>query len=236
MSGRGILTLTFDDGYLNQYEMAYPILERYGYRGVVYVITGLVGGLWEGRDLMGLSHLRELVSKGWEVGSHTYSHPRLNILAPDSVERELESSKDWLTRHGFRPLSLAYPFGLYNDAVKNIASRIYRYSRTTDEGLNELVESSAELRVCRLYEDPYARTEGRQDPVERCLAMVRRAREGDKWAIAMIHGVVENVSELPTPYDTFFWVTQSKLEQFIREVYGLGIEVATFKDLAKTFK
>jgi hypothetical protein len=98
------------------------------------------------------------------------------------------------------------------------------------------VESSAELRVCRLYEDPYARTEGRQDPVERCLAMVRRAREDDKWAIAMIHGVVENVSELPTPYDTFFWVTQSKLEQFIREVYGLGIKVATFEDLAKTFK
>jgi hypothetical protein len=52
----------------------------------------------------------------------------------------------------------------------------------------------------------------------------------------MIHGVVENVSELPTPYDTFFWVTQSKLEQFIREVYGLGIKVATFEDLAKTFK
>jgi peptidoglycan/xylan/chitin deacetylase (PgdA/CDA1 family) len=236
MDGRGLLTLTFDDAYLNQYELAYPLLERYGYRGVVYVVAGLVGGYWEGRELMGLTHLRELVGRGWEIGSHTYSHPRLNILAPHAVEKELTASRDWLTRYGFSPISFAYPFGLYNEDVKAAASKVYRYSRTVDEGLNELVDSSADLRVCRLYEDPLAELEGRFDPVERCLAMVRRAKEDGKWAIAMIHGVVESVGELPTPYDTFFWITRSKLELFLRQVEAIGIEVATFKELADVSK
>ena len=81
------VVLTFDDGYKDFHEFAYPLLRQYGFGATVFVVTGQVGGLsrWDAGSetpLMGWTELRDLAAHGIEIGSHTAS----NVIGPSSVE------------------------------------------------------------------------------------------------------------------------------------------------------
>lgn len=119
--------LTFDDGYRDFYECAYPILREHGFAATVFVVTGQVGGVsrwnegWE-TPLMGWPELRELIGQGIEVGSHTASHPRLTQLPAELAAMELEESRRELEQNlGIPALTLAYPFGDCDKRVENLA-------------------------------------------------------------------------------------------------------------------
>jgi peptidoglycan/xylan/chitin deacetylase (PgdA/CDA1 family) len=121
------VVLTFDDGYKNFHEFAYPLLRQYGFGATVFVVTGQVGGLsrwdagWE-TPLMGWTELRDLTAHGIEIGSHTASHPRLTQLQPAEAKRELETSRAVLEQNlGVPAGTLAYPFGDWNAAVEELA-------------------------------------------------------------------------------------------------------------------
>jgi peptidoglycan/xylan/chitin deacetylase (PgdA/CDA1 family) len=123
-----VVSVTFDDGYRSVLEIAKPILDRHGYPGTLFVPTDWpdAGGpmRWPGIDRwLGTSHeheltpltwpeLRELAAAGWEIGSHTCSHPLLTEIEEQELDRELRESKvrveDELGRHC---TSLAYPYG-----------------------------------------------------------------------------------------------------------------------------
>jgi len=67
---------------------------------------------------------RKALEWGFEVGSHTVSHPNLTLLSADSVARELAESKEQIERHlSIRCRHLSYPYGAYNDSVARIAER-----------------------------------------------------------------------------------------------------------------
>ena len=79
---RGLVGLTFDDGYTDFLEHAVPVLERHGMTGTVYVVAGRLAGAndWDDGprlDLMGADQVRAVAAAGHEVGSHTLSHARL---------------------------------------------------------------------------------------------------------------------------------------------------------------
>jgi peptidoglycan/xylan/chitin deacetylase (PgdA/CDA1 family) len=118
--------LTFDDGYKNFYEFAYPALRQYGFSATVFVVTGQVGGLsqWDAGSetpLMGWAELRELAAHGIEIGSHTVSHARLTRLPLALATRELEISRQALEQNLGAPTStLAYPFGDWNEGVEEL--------------------------------------------------------------------------------------------------------------------
>ncbi|MFB6190842.1 MAG: polysaccharide deacetylase family protein [Candidatus Nanohaloarchaea archaeon] len=68
--------LTFDDGLKSSYRAA-DVLEDLGARATFYIITGLMGELWDGAEVMSWSQVKELDDRGHEVGAHTVSHPNL---------------------------------------------------------------------------------------------------------------------------------------------------------------
>jgi peptidoglycan/xylan/chitin deacetylase (PgdA/CDA1 family) len=127
-SDRKTLAVTFDDGFRSVFKHALPILSRHGLPGTVFIPTGHVGhdgpmswphidrwigGAYE-EELTGLSwlELAQLKDAGWEIGSHTRSHPHLPALADDVLGRELEASRaDLEERLGHRCRSIAYPYG-----------------------------------------------------------------------------------------------------------------------------
>jgi len=120
---RRTVVLTFDDGYENFYDSAYPILTRYGFHATVFVVTGQVGkvSFWDpgvASKLMDWVQLREINQRGIEVGSHTATHPKLTQLPPGSAMHELNSSRDALQQHLGMPVSsFAYPYGDWNSLV-----------------------------------------------------------------------------------------------------------------------
>ncbi len=130
------VVVTFDDDYRSVLELAKPILDRYGFPGTLYVPTDWPQDprpmRWPGIDRwLGTPHeqemlsldwdeLRALAADGWEIGSHTCSHPRLPGLADDTaLARELRDSKARIEAELARPCtSLAYPYGAVDVRVE----------------------------------------------------------------------------------------------------------------------
>lgn len=123
------VALTFDDGYLKQYEVA-DTLSRKGIEATFFLITHLRG--YDGEAL--LATKPELVRKmhkiGHEIASHTRTHPLLTEVAPEIVEEECSTSKSFLSELvGDEVRGFAYPYGVYNDKVINIVKKYYSYAR-----------------------------------------------------------------------------------------------------------
>lgn len=120
--------ITFDDGYRSIYELAFPVLDQYKFKGVVYVITGYVGA----PTYMNADHLSELFANGWEIGSHTVSHEDL-VKNPAKVYDQMVGSKRYLeSLLGTKELTVAYPYG---KADENITRRAAKYGYFAGMGL-----------------------------------------------------------------------------------------------------
>jgi peptidoglycan/xylan/chitin deacetylase (PgdA/CDA1 family) len=134
------VAITFDDGFASVLELAFPILSALGLVATVFVVTdfadrndllewpGVEG--WRGgpheHEVRGLSwaELDRLATSGWEIGSHTRTHPRLTGLDDEALGAELRESRDACERALARPCrSLAYPFGDVDARVVAAASR-----------------------------------------------------------------------------------------------------------------
>jgi peptidoglycan/xylan/chitin deacetylase (PgdA/CDA1 family) len=135
---RRTLAVTFDDAYLSVLERAEPILSRLGLVATVFVPTEFMDRrqrlVWTGIDrwaatpfadeLQGMcwDDLRSLQTLGWEVGSHTRTHPRLTDLDEDAAYAQLADSRlDCEWRLGARCTSVAYPYGDVDDRTVRLA-------------------------------------------------------------------------------------------------------------------
>jgi len=78
----------------------------------------------------------KLQKDGWEILSHTVSHPKLKNLSKDRIGAELSQSKSTLESWGFNVKNLVYPYNGNNEAVKNIVRKYYRSGRDGHKMLN----------------------------------------------------------------------------------------------------
>ena len=126
------IVLTFDDGGLDDYTVAYPILRSHGFVGAFFVITASVGEATS----MTWSQLQEMQRNGMEIQSHTESHPDLTKLTNDALTAELSRSRLMIQAQlGTAPIALSYPFGYYNRRVIDSAQAAgYLMAVTTHQG------------------------------------------------------------------------------------------------------
>jgi peptidoglycan/xylan/chitin deacetylase (PgdA/CDA1 family) len=105
------IILTFDDGYEDGYQFAYPLLKRYGFSGMFYIITGKVG--WQGQ--MSWSQMREMIANGMQMGSHTIHHVDIGqvlLNSPAQAAQELQVSQNLMQQHlGIAIQQFCYPSG-----------------------------------------------------------------------------------------------------------------------------
>lgn len=132
-SGSRTMAVTFDDGFRSVHRLAMPIMRELGIPGTLFVPTAYMGGgpmAWPGieewrespydEELFPCSwdEIVELQEAGWEIGSHTTTHPRLTTISDDALERELSESKSTLEELLGTPCrSMAYPYGDHDDRV-----------------------------------------------------------------------------------------------------------------------
>jgi peptidoglycan/xylan/chitin deacetylase (PgdA/CDA1 family) len=139
-AGRTV-AVTFDDAFRSVLELARPILDDLGLTATVFVPTDFpehpdAPMRWPGIEQwlggehepelrpMSWNELRVLADAGWEIGSHTKSHPRLSSLSDSDLERELEDSRLILEERFGRPCpGLAYPYGDHDARVVEAAGR-----------------------------------------------------------------------------------------------------------------
>ncbi len=113
---RPTLAITFDDGFANNLDVAFPELHRRGWPATVFVTTGWLGR----RPFLTPRELQGLAALGIEVGNHTHTHPDLTRLAPAGIEREvIECSERVEQLTGRRPRHFCYPNGAYDRRVRD---------------------------------------------------------------------------------------------------------------------
>jgi peptidoglycan/xylan/chitin deacetylase (PgdA/CDA1 family) len=101
--------ITFDDGNEDNYTVAFPIMQKYGFTGVLYLPFDYIGT----PGYMTAGQINEMIAAGWEIGSHTLTHPvNFLSLSPDALRAEIVESKAQLEDlFGVPVLTFAYPFG-----------------------------------------------------------------------------------------------------------------------------
>lgn len=131
----GSIALTFDDGFRNLAEHAFPVLERFRVPATVFVVSRYCGlvNRWPSQPA---GTVPELPLLSWEelarapdcieVGAHTATHPRLPALSSDECEREMYECREEIQQRLARPVrSFAYPYGSCSPGVCSAAARYY---------------------------------------------------------------------------------------------------------------
>jgi peptidoglycan/xylan/chitin deacetylase (PgdA/CDA1 family) len=126
LTGRAVM-LTFDDGYKDFEHYAWPLLRKYDFSALVFVVADRIGATnsWDEPDeplaLLGWEEIRRLQDEGVVFGSHSATHPFLTALSPADVAREAARSRAILTRGLGRPVTaFAYPHGAEDEAIQHL--------------------------------------------------------------------------------------------------------------------
>ncbi|NUP49717.1 MAG: polysaccharide deacetylase family protein [Catenulispora sp.] len=124
-SARGLVGLTFDDGYTDVVENALPILQSFGFSGTFYILAGRIGGANEWDEgtpwpLVDEAGIRRWADAGFEVGSHGMMHVALAGVEPDVLRREVADSREKLAGLlGKPPSGYCYAYGSMDAAARS---------------------------------------------------------------------------------------------------------------------
>jgi len=139
------IVLTFDDGYLDNYTNAFPVLQKYSMKASFEIITGMVGE----PNRMTIPQIREMEAAGMDFGSHTVTHRPLGELTYKEATTELIKSKADLEQIIGKPVDfIAYPCGSYTSETVNIARQAgYVGGLSTHDGFALIKDAMAIRRI-----------------------------------------------------------------------------------------
>jgi peptidoglycan/xylan/chitin deacetylase (PgdA/CDA1 family) len=195
LQGKGLLSITFDDASVSQHDLGLRAAQDYGLVGTLFVVTTFAedattkAGGW----YIGWPEILEFRDAGWEIGSHSHTHPHLPKLRDSQVVVEIETAKSIIKeRTGTAPVSFASPFGDFDPStVKLILERHSHHVLAWggNHGRNPMkkVDASQIGRLEVSHQD---------SPTKVCSDIQEAALDG-VWLILMFHEFVE---QAPTEY------------------------------------
>jgi peptidoglycan/xylan/chitin deacetylase (PgdA/CDA1 family) len=139
------ILLTFDDGYIDAYTNAFPILKEFGFTGTFFVITSRANSNAPG--YFNWDQAREMVQGGMYVQIHSASHYDMRNRNHDWLVAEIVAPTHDIESHtGVRPKYFCYPSGKYDNAViKELRAAGYIGAFTTSDGTYEVSDNMLRL-------------------------------------------------------------------------------------------
>ncbi len=156
------IVLTFDDGYEDFYEKAYPILMKYNYPVILYLVPGYIETdkvfTWDQdptqSKLLNWEQIKELKGEPFiNFGSHTLNHYDVKTLDITTLRNELEESKKILEEKlETKIIHFAYPKGIYDESTEKILKEFYETGVLIYQGvtINNRIEPENYFRLKRM--------------------------------------------------------------------------------------
>ncbi len=130
------IILTFDDSYRNFYDNAFPLLKKYNFQSIQFVITQVIGLT----PYLTWDQILEMDRSGLvQFGGHTRHHPNLPDLPAAMIVDEVQGSKTDLEQHLHKTINwFAYPYGSYSDfIIKTVQNAGFKGASSTIYGANQ---------------------------------------------------------------------------------------------------
>jgi hypothetical protein len=190
---RGIVSVTFDDGWKSYYTNGLPVLKKYGITSTDYIISGVLG---TDPDYMTKTDLKQLQAAGHEIGSHTVTHSDLTTLSAAKLDSELKNSQAQLQATlGVPVVNIASPYGSYNQTVLNNIKRYYRSHRSVESGFNAKSNFDIyDIKVQNLVSTT---------PVSQVQSWIDEAKNSNTWLVLVYHQVDPKLDKAAEPYNTY---------------------------------
>ena len=157
---RKYIILTFDDGYKDNYDLAFPILKEFNFKATIFLMGSLTYNEWDVKaggerkfSLMSVEMIKEMQDYGIEFGAHTFNHPKLNILSNEEIEHQIVDVKKPLEEKiGKEIITFAYPYGILNDYAKKMTKKAgYTFALATDSGSVCLSDDLYQIRRIAIF-------------------------------------------------------------------------------------
>jgi len=157
---RKYIILTFDDGYKDNYDLAFPILKEFNFKATIFLMGSLTYNEWDVKaggerkfSLMSVEMIKEMQDYGIEFGAHTFNHPKINTLSNEEIEHQIVDVKKPLEEKiGKEIITFAYPYGILNDYAKKMAKKVgYTFALATDSGSVCLSDDLYQIRRIAIF-------------------------------------------------------------------------------------
>jgi len=142
------VVLTIDDGYRDNFELAYPILRRHRFPATIFLVSQRLGahndwgdkGAVAGRPILAIDQVKQMAADGIRFGAHTRSHCRLPEADDGALVDQIDGSREDLEAALGGPIeTFAYPYGRYDErAVASVGEAGFAAACTIEGGLAKL--------------------------------------------------------------------------------------------------
>ena len=218
--GPGAVTFMFDDGYKSTRTTAKPILDRYGFVGSSSVVSDMVGTA----RCMTPQDLRDLQAAGWDIASHSATHPSMPSLSTMAAETELQKSKTTLTALGLTIDTFVWPQGDYDQDLIALAQAglptapLYKSARNTESDYNAYGTFPYALKTLDVLQTT---------PLHEVQAWINDLKAGGRWGIFLLHDVADNPGQ--------YAIKPTMLDQLAHLVASSGVAVINYRQGYQTF-
>lgn len=147
------VVISFDDGYLDNYEAAFPILKEMGFTGTFFILTNYADRVQPG--YMSWDNLLEMSKAGMDIEVHGAEHLDMKGRDQAWLESNLTTASQAIQKHlGYQPRFLAYPSGQYDNLTITVANaKGFWAAATTNNGCHQQKDHLYELERMRMTND-----------------------------------------------------------------------------------
>lgn len=205
---QGAVTIMIDDGEDAAFTQAKPVMDNYGFKGTIAMISEMV----DEEGFLSTSQLKSLQSAGWEIVSHSIDHEDMTKMTSLRQTREFTQSKSELQAISLTISNFAFPFGAYNASLLANGAQYYRSLRAFEQGDNPQGVFPYDVKVRGVLDSTSP---------DQVNAWIQDAKNNKRWVVLTFHTI-------SATGDDAYHTSPSAFADMMAKVSQSGIPVITY--------